>query len=128
MKIMQSRAQTAVGQLIFDYGRRMAELGMNFAELARRLGVSRARVSGLMSGRQNPTIGSLMRVAEILGCYLRIELAPLELPAADEPYRFAEKSASEVQSETDPTPRRRKSPILRVAAQSRPARGIRRPR
>jgi transcriptional regulator with XRE-family HTH domain len=76
---MESRAELAVGQLLVDFQRRMAELDINFAELARRLGLSRARVSELFSGRQNPTVGTLMKVAEALGCYLRIELAPLAL-------------------------------------------------
>jgi transcriptional regulator with XRE-family HTH domain len=76
---MKNRADTIVGQLLVDFQRRMAELDINFAELARRLGLSRARVSELFSGRQNPTVGTLMKVAEALGCYLRIELAPLAL-------------------------------------------------
>ena len=122
-EIRQTRAETAVAQLIFDFGRRLEQLGMNFAELARRLGVSRARVSELMSGRQNPTIGTLMKIAEIMGCYLRIELAPLELPVADEPFRSAVLSAGESQRL-----QRRRSPVLRVAARAGKARKLARSR
>jgi transcriptional regulator with XRE-family HTH domain len=113
-QLERSRAELAIAHLIFDYERRMAELGINFAEVARRLGVSRARVSGLMNGRQNPTIGTLMRIAEVMDCYLRIELAPLELPVRES--SFAERrQAAGVQMPGQ----QRKSPVLRVSARSK---------
>ena len=113
-QLERSRAELAIAHLIFDYERRMAELGINFAEVARRMGVSRARVSGLMNGRQNPTIGTLMRIAEVMDCYLRIELAPLEMPASES--SFAERR----QAAGVKTPSQQlKSPVLRVSARSK---------
>jgi len=105
---MESRAELAVGQLLVDFQRRMTELEINFAELARRLGLSRARVSELFSGRQNPTVSTLMKVAEALGCYLRIELAPLALQPLD----------NDLRANLKPNNKRRNA-VLRVSCQPR---------
>jgi len=80
---MTRSTESVVAELLADFRRRMTELGINFAELARRLGLSRARVSELFSARCNPTVGSLIRVAEVLGCQLRIELATNENTVAE---------------------------------------------
>lgn len=45
---------------------RRAELGWSYAELARRMGVSRQHVNKLMTGTQNSTISSLVKLALVL--------------------------------------------------------------
>ncbi len=52
---------------------------MSSAELARRAGLSKATLSGLESGRSNPTIDTLDSVAVALG----VPLTDLLVPAAD---------------------------------------------
>jgi transcriptional regulator with XRE-family HTH domain len=56
--------------------KRRDELGLSYAELARRMGVSRQRVSRLFSGTQNSTIGSLVKLALVLDCKLEIKISP----------------------------------------------------
>ena len=45
--------------------------GLSQAELAHRMGVDRAYVSGLEQGQRNPTIISLWHVAKALGVSMR---------------------------------------------------------
>ena len=59
---------------IREIERRRDELGLSYAELARRMGVSRAYMSKLMSGTQNSTLGSLVKLALVLGCEVKISL------------------------------------------------------
>ena len=53
---------------------RRAELGWSYAELARRMDVSRQHVHKVMTGTQNSTIGSLVKLALALGCELKLDL------------------------------------------------------
>lgn len=69
---------------------RRAELGLSYAELSRRMGVSRAYVSKLMRGTQQSSIGSLTKLAAALGCEVRVELV---LPSASSRRRSAVKLA-----------------------------------
>jgi len=46
------------------------------AELARRLGSSRAYITRLLGGQENVTLKTLVRVANALGAQWRLELAP----------------------------------------------------
>jgi transcriptional regulator with XRE-family HTH domain len=46
--------------------------GLSQAELAERMGVDRAYVSGLELGRRNPTIVTLWHIAKALGVKLRV--------------------------------------------------------
>jgi len=55
---------------------RREQRGMSASELARRAGVSKATLSGLESGRSNPTIDTLDAVAVALGIPLADLLAP----------------------------------------------------
>jgi ribosome-binding protein aMBF1 (putative translation factor) len=55
---------------------RRAELGWSYAELARRMGVSRAYISKLMGGTQMSSVGSLYKLARALGCEVRLALEP----------------------------------------------------
>lgn len=67
----------------------LASLGVSRAELARRLGVSRGRVSQLLSGGENLTLRTLAALGWGLG--IRFELRPVPMtdrrgtPAVDDP-------------------------------------------
>src|SRR5262245_32354630 len=52
----------------------MKQAGVSKAELARRLGKSRALVTLILQGSTNFTIESLVKIAESLGCQLEIKL------------------------------------------------------
>jgi transcriptional regulator with XRE-family HTH domain len=56
----------------------MSSLGLSQAELAERLGVSRGRMSQILSGRENLTLRSLAALGWALG--VRFELFPTALP------------------------------------------------
>ncbi len=60
----------------------MDAAGVTQAELARRLGTSRAHVSALLRGRRNMTLRTLAEVAHALGRRVEISLAPLAPPTA----------------------------------------------
>lgn len=64
------------------------EIGVTQAELARRMGTTPAYISGLETGRTNPTIGQLWAVAEALGVELHLDLhvpAPRPVPQIPAP-------------------------------------------
>ena len=70
-----------VGELIVE---RMEELGMTRTELATAVGVSKARISQILSGHDNLTLKSLVAVA--VGLESRIELRLKSAAALDAPY------------------------------------------
>jgi transcriptional regulator with XRE-family HTH domain len=75
--LRQQPEYAAEGQVLDFIGAcevRRAELGLNYAELARRMGVSRAYISKLMGGTQQSSVGSLAKLAYALGCEVRVEL------------------------------------------------------
>ena len=58
---------------------RMEERGMTQADLAREMGVSRARVSQILRGNDNLTLKSIVAVAIGLECRVELQLKPVEL-------------------------------------------------
>lgn len=70
----------AVGELIADLQHSILKIldekGMNQAELATNLGVSRAAVSQLLGSASNLSVQRLARVYRVLGYSLRIENVP----------------------------------------------------
>ena len=58
---------------------RMEERGMTQADLAREMGVSRARVSQILRGNDNLTLKSIVAVAIGLECRIELQLKPVEL-------------------------------------------------
>ncbi|MGK2858975.1 MAG: helix-turn-helix domain-containing protein [Thermoanaerobaculia bacterium] len=54
--------------------RAMDERGVNRTELARRLGVSKARVTNLLGGSTNLTLRTLAAIAVALGCDIELQL------------------------------------------------------
>ena len=76
-ELRQEPEYTAEGLVLDFIGAcevRRAELGLSYAELARRMGVSRAYVSKLMRGTQQSSVGSLTKLAAALGCEVRVDL------------------------------------------------------
>jgi len=71
----ESIAEGIALDLALEFEKRRDELGLSYAEIARRMGVSRQRVHRLFSGTQNSTIGSLLKLALVLGCDLKINIA-----------------------------------------------------
>lgn len=57
---------------------RMEERGMTQADLARAMGVSRARVSQILRGNDNLTLKSIVAVAIGLDCRVELRLRPVE--------------------------------------------------
>ncbi|MBE0416534.1 MAG: helix-turn-helix transcriptional regulator [Coriobacteriia bacterium] len=81
----QSRAEyrheLAISTFTNAVSRRMADEGVSQAELARRLGVSRARVSQLLQHTSSPTLRTMVEVASALGC----EVVPVVAPCGQGP-------------------------------------------
>ena len=55
---------------------KMEEKKISRAELATRLGVSKAFISKLLNGNPNLTIKSMMSIADALGCDLSLDIFP----------------------------------------------------
>jgi len=63
-------------ELIESIIKRRGELKMSQEELAAKVGTGQAAVSRLESGNANPTLASLVEIAEALDASLHIELKP----------------------------------------------------
>jgi transcriptional regulator with XRE-family HTH domain len=68
--------ELAISSFTNDIARLMAQQGVSQSELARRLGVSRARVSQLMRHTSSPTLRTMVEVAAALGCDVSPGVAP----------------------------------------------------
>ena len=75
---VQGSPEFEFAQLAIEIGeeivQRMDELGINQTELARRMGVSRARVSQVLSGSDNLTLRTLVGVANALDARLSVRV------------------------------------------------------
>jgi predicted transcriptional regulator len=60
--------EIAISAFTNEVARLMDEQGVSQSELARRLGVSRARVSQLLQHKSSPTLRTMVDVAAALGC------------------------------------------------------------
>ncbi len=63
----------------------MKEKGLNYSKIAKKLNVSRARISALFSCQHNVTLKTLIAVADALDCDLEIKLIPREVEKQKEP-------------------------------------------
>jgi DNA-binding Xre family transcriptional regulator len=54
----------------------MKDLGINKTELAKRLGVNRARVTQMFTTDTNWSISTIEKVAEALGCEIHLQIKP----------------------------------------------------
>lgn len=55
---------------------KMEELNINRAELAKRLGVTKAFVTKLLNGNHNLTVKTMVSIAQALECELVVDLGP----------------------------------------------------
>ncbi len=78
--MLSQRTQAALAQNIRDY---MKVRGLNQTKLAERCGVPQPRIAEILSGRYDPRVGTIERVARALG----VPLASLFMAA--EPARSA---------------------------------------
>ena len=75
------RHELAISAFTNAVARVMDETGVSQAELARRLGVSRARVSQLLQHKSSPTLRTVVEVATALGCEVTLGVAPDGAPS-----------------------------------------------
>lgn len=71
---VEYKHELAISAFTNDVARLMSEQGISQSELARRLGVSRARVSQLMQHRSSPSLRTMVEVADALGCDVSVSL------------------------------------------------------
>jgi DNA-binding XRE family transcriptional regulator len=69
--VSQSHFRNDVGKLVHSLAQSLNAAGLSQAELADRIGVDRAYVSGLEQGQRNPTVISLWHVAKGLDVPMR---------------------------------------------------------
>jgi len=65
--------------------RRRDELGLSYADVARKLGVTRARVNQLFSGECNMTLKTMQELADVLEMEIQITAEPLLTDARKKP-------------------------------------------
>ena len=80
-------------EFIDDIVAEMDRQGVTGAELARRMGTSRAWVSRVLAGECNLTVASMGKLAFALGLRVKPSLAPLEAAAAARPVKRRRRSA-----------------------------------
>ncbi|MCH7472188.1 helix-turn-helix domain-containing protein [bacterium] len=110
-----------------DCERQRNKQQLSYAELGRRMGVSRAYVSKLMSGMQNSTIGSLVKLAVALGCEVDVSLrVPPSARAATAPllkFPSTKQKASAPRKDMAPKRARVRKPAKGVPAAARKPKG-----
>lgn len=85
---------------------KMEEKGINRTELARRLGVSSPFVTKILRGTNNFTLATLLRICEVLGLELKIELEAAAEVAAKKATKIEDNSSQdnlELERETTKT-------------------------
>ncbi len=75
------RAANAAIDFIVECEMRRDELGLTYADLARKLNVSRARINQLFRGETNMTVRTMQELADALGLALEIKTASVGLNA-----------------------------------------------
>jgi transcriptional regulator with XRE-family HTH domain len=68
--------ELAISAFTNAVARVMDDKGVSQSELARRLGVSRARVSQLMQHKASPTLRTMVEMATALGCDVALGVVP----------------------------------------------------
>ena len=75
------RHEIAISAFTNNVARVMDDQGVSQSELARRLGVSRARVSQLLQHKSSPTLRTMVEVATALGCEVTLGVTPGDSPS-----------------------------------------------
>jgi len=70
------RTELAILDVAAEIDAALARSGLSRAELARRLGTSRAYVTKILRGNANFTLDSLVRISDALGGELRLRIVP----------------------------------------------------
>ena len=96
-------AETIALDLVFECEKRREELGYSYAEIARRMGVSRQRIAKIMTGTQNSTVGSLVKLAMVLGCQIEINLVQQPKKRKAKKPVGTKSKAGRAKSEREPT-------------------------
>ncbi len=73
---VEYKHELAISAFTNDLARLMTAQGISQSDLARRLGVTRARVSQLLQHRSSPTLRTMVEVAHAIGCDVSPGLAP----------------------------------------------------
>jgi transcriptional regulator with XRE-family HTH domain len=73
---IEYRHEIAISAFTNDIARLMSAQGITQADLARTLGVSRARVSQIMQHKSSPTLHTMVQVAHAIGCNVSPGVAP----------------------------------------------------
>jgi transcriptional regulator with XRE-family HTH domain len=81
---VEFKHELALSSFTNELARLMKERGITQSELARRLGVSRARVSQIMQHVSSPTLRTMVQAASILDC----DVVPTLLPCGLRPSRL----------------------------------------
>lgn len=81
---VEYKHEIAISSFTNNLARLMQEHDMSQADLARRLRVSRARVSQLMQHVSSPTLRTMVELANVFGC----DISPTMAPCGFRPARF----------------------------------------
>jgi transcriptional regulator with XRE-family HTH domain len=73
---VEYKHELAISAFTNAVARLMADQGLSQSDLARRLDVSRARVSQLLQHRSSPTLRTMVHIANALGCDMMPSVAP----------------------------------------------------
>ena len=76
--------ELAISAFTNEIARLMTDQGLSQSDLARRLGVSRARISQLLQHTSSPTLRTMVHIANALGC----DVVPGVAPCGFRPPRF----------------------------------------
>jgi len=79
---VEYKHELAISAFTNAIARLMTEQGLSQSDLARRLGVSRARVSRLLQHKSSPTLRTMVQIANALGCDVVPNVAPCGLRPA----------------------------------------------
>ena len=63
-------------KIAYAFAQQRVDLGLTQEKLAELAGVQQSLIARLESGKHNPTLNTLRRVARALGCSLKIQLIP----------------------------------------------------
>lgn len=101
-------------ELTEDLSRRMKEQKISRAELARRMGTSRAYITKLLSGDANFTLQTMVKLALAVGGVLHLHISDKDVAtrwqdrSLDDPLEEAEEADAEEGAAEEPEPKQRK--------------------
>ncbi len=130
MESPEFRKLYAIEGLVTEAGefiaRLLQEKGVTKAELARRLGKSRAYITQMLSGSANLTVRTLAEVAYALGVEVKLEAVPIEAVEREQPQAELPRPVWKVVEMPRPPGRERQEvppsrPLVRDGGETAPA-------